>query len=231
MTTFPTAAVGVAIAGIACAFALSFALGHATRLLVGRSHSVAGQLAAQVGLWVGLGGTFVGCSRRYGSSRVVADYALRFRRADAPLGLALSVAEHLAALGMVTWVVLISKRFDGSNVDFKIYGHNLLGLLLILATAVVGAPIIEEIFFRGLLLQSLRSRLSPAAAIVVQGVIFGACHLQPALGWANVGVIVSTGTFGVIQGQSASELRRLGANVWAHALFNLLPVAAFAFHG
>ena len=44
--------------------------------------------------------------------------------------------------------------------------------------ACVGAPVVEEIFFRGLLYRSLRNRLSVAPACLISGAIFGVLHWQ-----------------------------------------------------
>lgn len=49
-----------------------------------------------------------------------------------------------------------------------------------LAVAVIAtAPIGEELFFRGMLLQSLRRRLSPWPAIAVSALAFALVHLEP----------------------------------------------------
>ena len=44
--------------------------------------------------------------------------------------------------------------------------------------ACVGAPVVEEIFFRGFLYRSLRNRLSVAPACLLAGAIFGVLHWQ-----------------------------------------------------
>jgi membrane protease YdiL (CAAX protease family) len=44
--------------------------------------------------------------------------------------------------------------------------------------AVVGAPVVEEIFFRGFLYRSLRNRMSIAPACLIVGLIFGLGHTQ-----------------------------------------------------
>ncbi len=45
-------------------------------------------------------------------------------------------------------------------------------------TACVGAPVVEEIFFRGLLYRSLRNRLGVAPACLIASAIFGLLHWQ-----------------------------------------------------
>ena len=78
----------------------------------------------------------------------------------------------------------------------------------------------EELFFRGLLLSALRSRLGPVAAVGVQAVVFGAYHAAPVYGWGNIGLVVILSTVGVVFGAAAQLTRRLGPSMVGHALLN-----------
>ncbi|MGA1565189.1 MAG: CPBP family intramembrane glutamic endopeptidase [Ilumatobacteraceae bacterium] len=86
--------------------------------------------------------------------------------------------------------------------------------------AVVAAPLVEELVFRGVVLASLTERLGALGAIVVQGLIFGAVHADPLFGWSNLGLVLVLGTVGMVFGTAAHLTGRLGAAVIAHALFN-----------
>lgn len=59
----------------------------------------------------------------------------------------------------------------------------------LLVAAVVGAPVLEEIFFRGALFGALRRRWSFAAAAVVSSAIFAALHPQLPLGFLPIAVL------------------------------------------
>ncbi len=48
-----------------------------------------------------------------------------------------------------------------------------------LLTVAVGAPLVEEILFRGALLGALRTRLGPTLAILLSSTLFCAVHLDP----------------------------------------------------
>ncbi len=82
---------------------------------------------------------------------------------------------------------------------------------------VVGAPIVEELFFRGLLLRSLLGRTPPPVAIVVSAVLFGLAHFE-AVQFAGLAA------FGVVLGVLAWRTGRLTPGIGAHAAFNAAAV-------
>lgn len=53
------------------------------------------------------------------------------------------------------------------------------GTLLSMLTVVVAAPILEELFFRGIILNGLLKNYFPQRAIVISAAIFGLVHLNP----------------------------------------------------
>ena len=87
-------------------------------------------------------------------------------------------------------------------------------------TAVIAAPIVEEMVFRGVVLRGLRSRMSAVLAVAVQGLLFGAAHIDPVRGAGNVGLVVVLSGVGVAFGIASQLLRRIGPSIVAHALFN-----------
>jgi len=93
-------------------------------------------------------------------------------------------------------------------------------LVATLVTAVIAAPVVEELVFRGLVLRGLLSRMAPALAIVLQGGLFGVAHVDPVRGSGNVGLALVLSGIGVVFGVSAYLARRLGPTVIAHAILN-----------
>lgn len=93
--------------------------------------------------------------------------------------------------------------------------------------AVVVAPIVEELFFRGLLLRSLRAKLPAPAAIAVQAVIFGLYHLGPGVGVGAIGLVIVLTFAGAIFGVVAHRTRRLGPSMVAHCILNSLAMTVF----
>ena len=93
-------------------------------------------------------------------------------------------------------------------------------LIATAVAAVVAAPIIEEVVFRGLVLRGFLSRMGPVLAIFLQGVLFGVAHVDPVRGWGNIGLALVLSGVGVAFGAAAYFTRRLGPTVIAHAIFN-----------
>lgn len=181
-------------------------------------------LLSQAGLWTGLLGACWLASRRWGTGRLRTDYAVSMRRADIGRGLLASLAGRLAANAVLALVVVLAPRLAGSNTKvFDVARHDRAALVVLALLLVVGAPLVEELFFCGLLLRSLRCRLAVPAAAAVQALAFGCAHYDVTLGWRNTAVIVSLTVVGFGLGLLAEHYRRLGPGMWAHAWFNLLP--------
>jgi membrane protease YdiL (CAAX protease family) len=87
--------------------------------------------------------------------------------------------------------------------------------LLIGAGAVLVAPVVEELLFRGFLFRNLRDSIGRGPAMFLSGAIFGAVHLQPTL-------ILPLGGLGV----ALALLYEWSGSIWvpiaAHAAWNAL---------
>jgi uncharacterized protein len=112
----------------------------------------------------------------------------------------------------------------GSNTEGIGDGSDAAGIVAIYLLAVVAAPVVEEMFFRGLVLRSLRSRLGVPLALLAQGAAFGVAHASVTLGWANLSLVVALAAAGTLYGLVAWHTRRTGATMIAHALQNLAAV-------
>lgn len=62
--------------------------------------------------------------------------------------------------------------------------------VLSFVSAVILAPICEELIFRGFVLNKMLNRFSPAKAVVLSSVIFGALHLTTGISPTIVGVVL-----------------------------------------
>jgi membrane protease YdiL (CAAX protease family) len=84
----------------------------------------------------------------------------------------------------------------------------------------VGAPIVEELFFRGLVLRSLERRFGSTWAVALSSVLFGLAHPQPLPAKALVLVMVSLAALGALLATLAVRTGRLGPSIVTHAVFN-----------
>jgi membrane protease YdiL (CAAX protease family) len=80
-------------------------------------------------------------------------------------------------LASAIWVVLVRPPRIQSNVA-GIAHHSTAVIVLTGIALCVSAPVVEEIFFRGLLYRVLRNRLAVIPAATIDGVIFGIGHTQ-----------------------------------------------------
>ncbi len=189
------------------------------------------EAVAEIPLWIFLIGVPVLATRVKGDGPV-ADLGLRMRWYDIPLGVAVGFVGQQLLVGLVYWPIfkLLGHSVDVGQVAQKLTGsaHGVSGELLIFGLVAVGAPLAEEIFFRGLtqralLKQSRLARLNPWFAIVVTAAFFAASHFQfvqfPALF-----------VFGLVLGVLAWRTERLGPGIWAHVTFNAVAAATLLWH-
>jgi hypothetical protein len=97
------------------------------------------------------------------------------------------------------------------------------GFYFLAVLLVIGAPVVEEIFYRGLVLRSLRRYFAPLLALPLTGLIFGAAHF-------DLITLPGLAVFGMVLAYLAHRTGRLGPGILAHATFNLVTVIAL-WHG
>jgi membrane protease YdiL (CAAX protease family) len=180
-------------------------------------------LLSQAGLWTGMLATCWFVSHRYGSGDVGQDYRLVVWRKDLGWGVLLSIVARVATIVVLVPLYLLDDRLVEGPRQLPTLDHNTANVAAIIVIAVIGAPIIEELFFRGLVQRALETVLPVAAAIGIQALLFGAIHAMPGAGDANVGLVVAITASGAVFGFAAWKWRRLGPGIVAHAFFNLLP--------
>lgn len=191
-------------------------------------------IAGLVGLWIGFIGAVFLASRLRGSGNPVSDMGLRVRPWDPLVGIVIGVAgqlvvdllylpfEHLVP-GLQHQLSEPANRLTG--------GFHGADLAVIAVLTVVVVPVIEELFFRGLLLQSLVRLcrgagrvLGPVIATIVTGVLFGLAHAEPVQ-------LAGLALFGTVLSVIAYRTGRLGPCIFAHAAFNAFAVIAIALQG
>ena len=134
---------------------------------------------------------------------------------DWPIGLAIGVFLQLAVLPALYWPILQLTETDPGETaqDLVDRVDGPLDTIILSFVVAVGAPLAEEFFYRGFLLQGLRRRLPDVGAVLISSALFALVHIQP---------IIYPGTFllGVVAAIATLRTRRLGL-AWAmHVGFN-----------
>jgi membrane protease YdiL (CAAX protease family) len=190
-------------------------------------------VAGLLGLWAGLGGAAVVASRLRGSGRLSTDFGLRLRPwPDIPLGAAVGIGSQYLLLAVLylplrPFVHHLDQRL-GQPAQQLTKGTSGAGFVILALLVTVGAPLVEELYFRGLVMRSferllagLGRRLGPATSIVVTALLWGLAHDQ------HLQLLGLTG-FGIVLGYLAHRTGRLGPGLVAHASFNAAAVISIA---
>ncbi len=74
------------------------------------------------------------------------------------------------------WVAVVHPR-EGVNALADVKHESAINVALTVFQVAVSAPLVEEIFFRGLLYRSLRNRLALLPAALIAGAMFGLVHI------------------------------------------------------
>lgn len=211
--------------GIACSLVLSTLVGAMIMGVAGWTSGddvpMWGLGLLQIPLWAGyLGAVWLAGTKGDG---VVADFHLHTRPLDVPIGLAVGIVTQLVVLPLI--YLPIFWLSDANSDDLSRPAEELAGradgtLSWVLFALLVGicAPIVEELFYRGLLLRSAEKRgLSPWASAGVSALVFAAMHFQ---GLQFPGLLA----FGLVAGALVVVTGRLGPAIFAHIGFNLTTV-------
>jgi membrane protease YdiL (CAAX protease family) len=183
--------------------------------------SLAWVAVAQLGLWFGMLGVPLVASKLKGNGPV-RDYGLRSEGWDAPLGFAAGIVTQLLLIPLLYGPIFWLTDLDSTDLEDPARGltdraTDSLGIALLILIVGIGAPIVEEIFYRGLLQRSLERRFGVWPGILGSALLFGVSHFQllqlPAL------VL-----FGVVLGLLAQRTGRLAAPIAAHIVFNMTTV-------
>ena len=178
--------------------------------------------AGLLGLWLGLGGGALYAARRRGSASLVRDFGLRFDwPRDLVVGLVAGSASQyllipLLYLPFVEAFPTLRRRLDQPAKQDTAGVHGL-GIAVAFALLAIGAPIFEELFFRGLLQRSLTRRFGRVVAIAGSATLFGLAHFE----LLQLPALIA---FGVVLGVLADRTGRLGPGIVAHATFNAATV-------
>ena len=183
--------------------------------------SVAQWLPMLLALWL--------LGRRFGSGNFAADYGLSFRPIDL-IGIPIGVVTQLALVPLL-YLPLESiwpATFGDDEIEKRareLYGNpSSVSLVLLILVVVVGAPLVEELVYRGLLQGALGRTLHQWRgwlAMVLVAALFALVHFSP---------VEYPGLFlvGLVLGICALRTGRLGMGILTHAAFNAAALAVVA---
>lgn len=197
---------------------VSALLGSAAYSLVGTFDDLRVMLAGQVGLWFGLVPSVYLAARSTGEPfRMFAGF--QAKRVDVCWALLGPLLQLLIGFAYSPFVSAEELSKSAQRVVDLAKGQVVLYLLLCVST-VIGAPVVEELFFRGLVVRSAISR-GTVFAVVVSAVLFGAVHQQLLL-------FPALACFGALCAVLAVRFGRLGPAIWLHVGFNAATMATMA---
>lgn len=165
----------------------------------------------------------------------------RSRRATAATlpSLRIDLGDTVFALGIVivcrTFDAFLGLALTGTTglVPAPTLGTPDVGLLVVSAIGVVlVSPVLEEVFFRGVLQRDLAAELTPRTrwlAVVLTAFLFALAHVllgAPATTIGGFQVFVTTFALGLLTGTLVAMTDRIGGAILAHVLFNAVAVVA-----
>jgi uncharacterized protein len=196
-------------------------------------------VALQASFYVLLAVYVVLVGRTRGLGTVTKDFGFELRWIDLPIGIALAIVAHFAidiAASIAVGVLGLSPS-GGSNIVLP--SSRVWAIVDGFAIGSLLAPVVEELFFRGLVLRAVRNFVINAArrggertvkraqwiSILVSATIFAAVHLYQATSVTElVELAISVFIFGLGAGWIATRTGRLGPSMIAHILNNTLVV-------
>jgi membrane protease YdiL (CAAX protease family) len=188
-------------------------------------------IAGLVGLWSGLAGITLYASRRKGTGDLGQDFGLWIEARDVTRGIFLGLACNLVLVNAV--VVLF--QVLGPDVDVGQQSENVTAdasgwrLAVLAPFLIVGAPLVEELYFRGLLQRSLVRRFGAGIGIAGSALAFGLVHATGDIdAYSLLALVAALASFGAVLSWLAHRYGRLGPGLIAHATFNLITVIALA---
>ncbi len=182
--------------------------------------------------WGGLGGWSLIASKWRGLGTLRDDFQYWFRWPD-DLGLGLvggvvaivagalvAAAESALKIEAISNGQFLTDSWSTSRRVFVVLG---LG-------AAVGAPVVEELFFRGLAFTAIQRRLGTGWAVALSTVLFGILHFQAAPSAAAAAfLVIHITVFGLVLGLLRARTGRCGAGVIAHMTINSFGVLLVMF--
>jgi membrane protease YdiL (CAAX protease family) len=183
---------------------------------------------AQTGLWAGLFGAPY-LAARFKGNGLVRDFGLRWSPRDllpdVLNGGFWGLFSQWVLIPLLYVPVLLLTDVDGNDLseaarDLTDRASGAFSVVMLVLIVGIGAPIFEEIFYRGLVLRSVEKRFGTVVAVISSGIFFGISHLNAPLLMPGLAV------FGIVLGVLTVRSGRLWPAIAAHLAFNMATVVA-----
>jgi uncharacterized protein len=183
------------------------------------------------GSWIGLIGYLLLISRWKGLGSFRRDFGFRFKLIDVVLG---AVAGFGAVLASAIVVGIVAQLFDsdpGANAKAIFSGQsaNRFGLVVLALMATFGAPLVEELFFRGLTLRAVERRFGAVVGVIGSSAVFALLHWQGDSIGTALSLVGGIFTYGVVFALLARWQARLGPAIIAHMTVNGISSAVLVY--
>lgn len=174
-------------------------------------------------------------AKRRGLGSLRRDFGFELKWIDLLIGIGLAVAVQIADALIYYFAINVLRLPVAPTGNLVLPKERWLAVLDGLAVAAFFAPIVEELFFRGLVMRAIRNlvirrakfegppttRRAARISVVVSAAIFAAGHLYESRNLTMLFVLgVSIFVFGLITGAIATRTGRLGPSMMTHMLTN-----------
>ncbi len=192
------------------------------------------EVSGLVGLWIGFVGAIVLTSKARGTGSIVRDMGLRVRPWDVLVGPLIGLGGQLVLLP----VLYLPLEHVVPHLDQRLKepAQHLTGgfpgsdLAVIAVLTVVVVPVIEETFFRGLVLRALLRICRGPGPWWAWPWPPSPTGSSSAWRTSNCSNCSGCSAFGAVLALMAYKFRRLGPGIFAHGMFNLLADAVGGRH-
>lgn len=217
----PRRGLAFAVVGYLVALGLSGLFGGLALGAGAAPHGVLVVVASLAGLWTGLVAVTLLAVRS--SSRHVSrhDIGLDVEARDLLLGAVAGLVGQLVVVPLLT----LPARLVHPDRDFSAEARAVfedadgLARVVLVVLVVFGAPLVEELFFRGTLQRAAVRRFGPMVGVLFVAAFFAATHFELVQFLPLFGA-------GLLFGVLAQRYDRLGPAITAHIVFNATTVAA-----
>lgn len=169
------------------------------------------QLAGTVGMWIPFTWAFIATAHMTRTPLREVLWSVQRRT------LAMAAAAGVLLQGVFIAVGVLAGQ--GGESPFHPQRWGVFGVVVFVVIVVLGAPIVEELFFRGVVLPTLMSVMSFRLANLIQAGVFGSLHIDQ--GWFGV---VAVTVAGLVLGAVRHRTGTLAASIALHAAFNTTAV-------